>query len=211
MQKNKILNKYLIPHYTAATVFVLLSVAYAAMLPKNSKLGNLIFQDELRGRSGTKNFALVMMILVCLGLASSESVIIPKKAHKKTNDLTVEYLQHIFQKYPELKKYEFIFTDKKKLSEIASVICNGLNRQEQEKILVIIQKTFNKSNDEIKSYAEEAAEIVKAEEDIINIIKKHAAKHPEYMQNVLSAIDKNIYIMAVNGKNSILFSEGNKR
>ena len=209
--KNKVLEKYLMPHYIAATVFVVLSLFPIAMIPKNSKLTKLVFQDELRGRSDTKNFALVLMAAVCLGLASLEGIVTPKRANKKTNALTVEYLQHIFTQYPELQRYESILKDQTKLQEIATVICNGLSASEQEEISRIVKRTFNKSSDAMKSYAEEKAEIDKAEHDILQIINKHAANHPEHMQNILSLIDRDTYIMDINGKKSILFVKDKSR
>lgn len=197
---NTLLNKYLLPYRITAGLMLGVSIASINLAQKESKLAKVIYQDDYYAHSDTNYFLCVLLIIISLGLSGYGFISIPKQAKEKSNKLTKQYLQEIFTKYPELRKYESVLSNPEKLQEIAAFACNNLSKVEQNQILNIVKNTFDKSENPEISEAEIQANIKKAENDILAIIKHHEATNPGYLQKILSVIDKNILVMSINNQ-----------
>jgi len=201
---NTLLDKYLLPYRLMATVMLGVSVASVNLAQKESKLAKMIYQDDYYTHSDTNYFLCVLLVIVSLGLAGYGFFGIPKQANRKSNQLTKQYLQEIFAQYPELKQYESVLSNPERLQEIAAFACNNLSKAEQNQILNIVKNTFDKSDVPEKTEAEIQENNKKAEEEILKVIKQHAAANPEYLQKILAVIDKNILVMNINNQQNMM-------
>ncbi len=201
---NTLLNKYLLPYRITAGLMLGVSIASINLAQKESKLAKVIYQDDYYAHSDTNYFLCVLLIIISLGLSGYGFISIPKQAKEKSNKLTKQYLQEIFTKYPELRKYESVLSNPEKLQEIAAFACNNLTKAEQNQILNIVKHTFDKSDTPEKTEAEIQENTQKAEEAILNIIKQHAADNPGYLQKILAVIDKNILVMNINNQQNMM-------
>lgn len=182
--KNNLLKKYLLPPYIAATVFIG-TAGLAAFIAKNnvemakqhSEKQNIV--DDCF----TTGFLCMVILVASVIMAVFNGIKYPMMIRGKAKNITKQYLQDIFVRYPETRKYSFILNDSKKLQEIAAIACNGLTDDEQKEILNFVKTELNKTN-----HVSYDAKLHKIETKIIDIIQKHAAKDPEYMNKILYTI-----------------------
>ena len=182
--KNYLLNKYLLPSYVASFMFLGAAGVTTFFAKKNIQMAKdnpekQHIVDECR----TSYFICLLVIMASIVMAVLSGVKYPMIVRDKTKNITRHYLQDIFVLYPETRKYHSVLEDSKKLYEIAAIACNGLTDDEQKEILNFVKTELNKIN-----HVSYDAKLHKIETKIIDIIQKHAAKDPEYMNKILYAI-----------------------
>lgn len=182
--KNNLLNKYLFSCYVAAALFVGGASVATFFAGKEIKMIKANPENQAVVDSCKSTFFLCACIIIAsLMLAHFSGITYPKNVREKANTFTKHYLQDIFVRYPETRRFSFILENPKKLQEIAAVICNNLTENEQKEILNIVEKELNDSNTKNQSVKSR-----KIENAITNIVQKHATRDPEYMNKILSAI-----------------------
>lgn len=185
--QNKIVNKYLFKSYVGAVLFFALGGAATDMAVKEVKLAKQHADNARIVDDCSSTYMLcVLVIIASFGMAAFNGIYFPRKTHKKANQFAKLYLQNVFKEHPEMKQYESVLKNPKKLKEITAVICNGLTKEEQNLILDIVDVNASQTYPQV------------IEDSILNVVKKHAAKHPEYLQtiqNVLAGKSPYINIM----------------
>lgn len=182
--KNNLLNKYLLPSYIAATLFVGAAGTATFFAKKEVQMAktyseNKDITDSIRNTC----FICLLVIMISIIMTVFSAVKYPMTVNEKVKNITKHYLQDIFVRYPEIRQYRFILENSDKLHEIAAIACNGLTDDEQKEILNFVKTELNKTN-----HVSYDAKLHKIETKIIDIIQKHAAKDPEYMNKILCTI-----------------------
>lgn len=183
--KNNLLSKYLLSSYVASALFMGTAGASAFIAKKDIEMAkanpdNQYIVDSCK----STYFICLLVIMASIIMAVLSGLKYPMIVRDKTKNITRHYLQDIFVRYPETKKYHSVLENSKKLHEIAAIACNGLTDDEQKEILNFVKTELNKTNN--VSYD---AKLYKIETKIIDIIQKHAAKDPEYMNKILYTIE----------------------
>lgn len=190
--KNKILNKYLLSYYITGAIFFGLAGASATLGVKDSALRKIIVDsDALSDR--TNYFLCAILVVLCAAMGGLSVIIAPKDARMRTEKMTKQYLKTVMASNPEMHAYSDILNDPKSVQQIATVICNGLDKDSQKAILHILNKTFGNSDNTPE-------DIARAEKQIISIVQNYAHNHPEYLQSIKYAITKSFqaYVMPDN-------------
>ena len=180
--QNELLRKYLIPYYVSAVALLTgTGLITANLAQKDSALSKMINEKN----SDNNYLFCAILIAVSLLVAGFNFIVTPKRAKKKINEITKQFLQDMFSDNKNLKQYEHILNNPQKILEISTVACNGLNKKEQEEIIKIIKKASIESNNSKSDY-EEKEIFRKAEEEILKIVKNHSINDGEYLTNILS-------------------------
>ncbi len=198
--QNKILNKYLLPYYINAVLFLTMGACAADLMRPESKLAKVIYSENPSFiHSSTNQFVCSVLIVSAIVMGWFGLISLPRSAKKQANGIAQKYLQNVFDKHPELKQYESVFNDQKKLQQICAIACNNLNKAEQKQILHIVNNSLSK---EPKSDFAEKQIFANMEMAIFNVVDKHISENPEYIQQILSTFANNhsIYIMTMNDK-----------
>lgn len=182
--KNNLLNRYLLPSYIASVLFIGTTGATAFFAKKSTQMAKeYADKQEVVDKSRSTCILCLLIATASLIMAVLSGLKYPMIVRDKTKNITRHYLQDIFVRYPETRQYHSVLENSKKLYEIAAIACNGLTDDEQKEILNFVKTELNKTNN--VSYE---AKLQKIETKIIDIIQKHAAKDPEYMNNILYTI-----------------------
>lgn len=192
--KNKVLSKFLLPYYITGAIFFTLGGASATLVKENSVLRKIIVDNDIHTPSNRTNYFLcAVLVILCATMGGLSAIVVPKKAHKRTEKLTKQYLKIVLAKNPEIRAYSDILNDPKSVQQIATVICNGLDKDSQKAIFHILNKTFENSDNS-------PTDIERAEKQIISIVQNYAHSHPEYLQSIKYAITKSFqaYVMPDN-------------
>lgn len=178
--QNKILNKYLRKSYIGALLFLVFGGAATEMAIKEVKLAKQHADNARIVDDCNSTYMLcVLVIMISLGMAGFTGIYFPRKTSKKANHFTKLYLQDVFKEHPEMKQYESVLKNPKKLKEITAVICNGLTKEEQNLILDIVDVNATQTSAQVIEHA------------ILNVVKAHATKHPEYLQSIQNMLAGN--------------------
>lgn len=182
--QNKLLNKYLLPSYVAAVLFVCMAGTATFIAAAEGKtVKENPEKEDLVDRAKTTSFICLLIVVISLIMAVFSGVKYPLVINEKTKFLTRHYLHDVFVNHPELKQYRFILEDPKAMKEIAALVCNGLSESEQKEILNLVSTELSKVN-----HLNRKSKLRELENDIIAIVNKHTAKNPEHMNKVLLAI-----------------------
>ena len=194
--KNKLLNKYLLPCYITSVVFLLMAAAGAELSRSDSKIAKTIFQEDICFPKSDSAYLLISLLILASGFLGLFGLInTPITAKKQTEEITKQYIKELLQNNPEIQKYSDILNNEQSLKYIAAIACNNLSTKEQNSILVLINYTFNALD---KSDFAMQQNIVMFHTGVLNIVKKHAKSDPEYVNNIIRAIEysHNTYIFA---------------
>lgn len=192
--KNKILNKFLLPYYITGAFFFGLAGAVASLSTEHSALKKIIIdQDAHKPSDRTNYFVCAVLVILCATIGGLSAIVVPKTARTQTEELTKRYIKTVLASNPEMRTYSSILNDPKSVQQIATLICNGLDKDSQKAILHILNKTFGNSDNSPE-------DIARAEKQIISIVQNYAHNHPEYLQSVKYAITKSFqaYVMPDN-------------
>ncbi len=187
--QNKILNKYLMQYYIGGALFLFIGTATPVILSKQAKLQESKIQNIEYDSTDLNQIIGLLLIAACIYMTLKSAAFI-KNTKYQSNKLTKLFLINLFAKHPELRQYDYILQNERKVAEIATFACNYLSESEQKQILDIM-----------KRHSFETKNITKdAEQDIYDIIKIHAWSYPEYTQQILSLIKNKTYVMNPNEK-----------
>ena len=182
--KNNLLNKYLFSSYLASVLFMgAAGTAFYIAEKEVQMVKNHPGNKQLKDSSKTTCFICLLIAAASVVMGVFSGVKYPMVVKAKTKNMTKNYLQDIFVRHPEMRKYSSILEDSEKIYEIAAVICNDLTDTEQKDILNYANEELSKSDN-----AQGVTQIKKIEYMIIDVIQAHAKKDPKYMRKILQAI-----------------------
>lgn len=157
-----------------ATVIKAQENEYIAEMQRN----NTYVEDSMLSDSMYLALIVAGLLAVFVGFAAA-----PDYAHRTANVLAEKYLRDMMKKYPELKQYESVLSNKNSLSALTTLICNGLDKETGKQIIAIVRGADNISNEDEPETKKD--NMVKKIFDIVNM---YASKHPEYVQETIRTL-----------------------
>ena len=174
-------------YYIGGALFLFIGIATPVILSKQAKLQESKYQNMEYDSTELNQIIGLLLIVACIYMTLQSAAFI-KNTKYQSNKLTKLFLINLFAKHPELRQYDYILQDERKVAEIAAFACNYLGKNEQKQILDIMKK-----------HSFETQNITKdAEQAIYDIIKVHAGTYPEYTRQILSLIKNKTYVMNPN-------------
>lgn len=185
--KNKVLSKYLLSSYIYGATALAIAGISVKQIQKEMKFANENRDKPQVVQKSTDNtFYCLLAAVLALVISGFCLEVYPKTVKNTVNQLTKEYLANFFIRHPEMKKFNSVLNDTKKIQEIVAVACNSLSQDEQKQMLRILRNSRNTET---------------AEKAILSLIQKHAMENPGYIESIMSVITSDkTYVMSANQK-----------
>ena len=196
MSNNKFVNHYSKPYYWGAVFYTGLSILMGVIMYNYSDTPRqkVVFSDGSIGYDNTMDALAVMFIIICLFMAYYSASIIPNSANKKVNNIALKYLKEKIRQNPDLKSYEYLLNNQKAMQIIVNALSEEFGEAEIKRIVEIAKNT-DKNNS--KSDFEEKEIFAKIEQEILNLVKEHELKDPEFINKILLQLSRASYAYPV--------------
>lgn len=185
MAKNKIFSRYMRPYYVGTGLFglIILATSVFAVANANNKTKHRSTTESIV-RQTVKNYSLsALLVILCLYMVYFSLVSVPKETRNHMKKIADTYADWAIKNYPELSGLKILKKDENALKEFCDFVCNSLNKQEIEKIIMLARQYDSAKNN---SMSQESLEI-KAKnigQEVLNILQEHAMLDTGFMFNV---------------------------
>lgn len=202
VKNNKVINKVLLPKALALVILITFASGAGFYVTQDpSKPNTSIVKPDML----LIGLVALLVIFACMDVYSDY-----KKGEKIASLITRRYLKNEMENYPELKQFEKVIYDSKAIKNISALIFNSLRPSERKVVAQIVLDAYRDLKeqkhldpDERVSLKDMQNFLKDTRDKVIPIIKGHAMAHPEFIDNIYSAMasaNNTIYIMS---KNSI--------
>ena len=186
MTKNKIMQTFLTPYYvTTLSILGIMITSGALLAERDSK--RLPVQEYKQNVTWQ-----IVVIAVFAMFLMFERFRIGASMNRFAKTLTRSYLKDVLKDNSDFEMFSTLLNDPRAMVNVATVIANSLSPEERKRIEKILA--------EVKSYKtkqEHVGQIKKAFDQVLGVIKEHAALHPEFVSQLYIAMARadSVYAM----------------
>lgn len=186
MTKNKIMQTFLTPYYVTTLSILGIMITSGALLAERD-------YKRLPAQEYKQNVTWQILVIAVFAMfLALERFRIGAAMNRFAKTLTRSYLQDVLKNNSDLEMFSALLDNPKAIVNIATVITNSLSPEERKRIEKILA--------EVKSYKtkqEHVGQIKKAFDQVLGVIKEHAAMHPEFINQLRIAMARadSVYAM----------------
>ena len=194
MAKNKVFSRYMRPYYFGTGLFSLIILGTGAFAISNAKTKYKSTTESIV-RQTVKNYTLsALLVVLCLYMVYFSMISVPKETRNHMKKIADKYADWAIKNYPELAVLKTVKQDETALKELCDFVCNSLNKQEIEQI-VMLARQYDTLNNNVPSQEVFEAKVKNIEQEILNILQEHTMLDAGFMFNVAEHIRNHKTIM----------------